>query len=307
VADTELRERAVAQFMLNHLHQHGFVLGGLGGLREHGITDLFDGRVVLATADSGSHVSGLKEVRDFLGPYLYGTTHRQVPGIGLVEEPDRDPWPSCTFAMEYDDRTSIKLELGTAERIGSPILTDIGPVAGLDDLVRPAMVELSSPGASNPNAYLMVDAIRRSGRLSDDRLLELASTGDPDFIRGHLVHSLENSNRWSARDFDLPGDQLEADELRDLGRRCTDWATDIVRSVRPDDRFDPFLADRVPLMAERNTISAADLVKRIVDVARPARGAADRSAKPDADNVTYVDPGRWRRGPRCSGPGRERS
>lgn len=320
MADTELRERAIAQFMLSRLDDHGFVLAGFGGLREHGVSDLVEGRVVLVTTDAHRHSAGLREVGEFLGDYLHGSTHRHVPGVGLVRRSAPDPWPVCTFAMEYEDHSMIELQLGTAERFNGPTASEIGPVASLDDIVRPAVRELSNSGAVHRHAYLMIDEVRRTGVITDQRLLDLARAGDPDFIRGHLVHQLENAGELTGHDFDLPGDQLDADRLAALRRRCTHWAEAIVRSVRPDDRFDPFLADRVPEMAKRHTISAPELARRLIEAARPHRGhsgkqvrteGTDRrrpesdSAAKDGDNVTYVDQRRWRLGPRRGRGGRE--
>ncbi len=364
MADTELRERAIAQFMLSRLDDHGFVLAGFGGLREHGVSDLVEGRVVLVTTDAHRHSAGLREVGEFLGDYLHGSTHRHVPGVGLVRRSAPDPWPVCTFAMEYEDHSMIELQLGTAERFNGPTASETGPVAPrarrrslrgtmgdpdrplilalgptntgkthravermlehrvqeLRNKVRTAVRELSNSGAVHRHAYLMIDEVRRTGVITDQRLLDLARAGDPDFIRGHLVHQLENAGEPPGHDFDLPGDQLDADRLAALRRRCTDWAEAIVRSVRPDDRFDPFLADRVPEMAKRHTISAPELARRLIEAARPHRGhsgkqvrteGTDRrrpesdSAAKDGDNVTYVDQRRWRLGPRRGRGGRE--
>ncbi len=78
---------------------------------------------------------------------------------------------------------------------------------------------------AEPRHYLDVDAIRASGRFSDDQLVASAAERDAGFEVEMFVQQLAGVLRISPTDVDRYG--MTADQLEAIKTRFTQWATDL--------------------------------------------------------------------------------
>jgi len=80
--------------------------------------------------------------------------------------------------------------------------------------------------------YLDVDAIRRSGRYSDDELLNLARNADAGFDLDWFAQNLDNVERIQPEEVRAYG--LSASQLDDVKTRTKAWASRIRGRARRD-------------------------------------------------------------------------
>ncbi len=77
------------------------------------------------------------------------------------------------------DGYQFEIDFGVDWRAHEPVWLEVGPVLALEDAIATKVGALYSRGAARD--YFDVDAIRRSGRFSDDELLQLVAEHDPGF------------------------------------------------------------------------------------------------------------------------------
>ena len=112
------------------------------------------------------------------------------------------------------------MDLGVDWRAHPPVLMEVGPVLSIEDAVGNKMAALFSRAESRD--YLDVDAIRRSGRYSDDELLDLARGADAGFDTEWFSRNLENAERIQPEEVLVYG--VSAEQLNAIKERCTQWA-----------------------------------------------------------------------------------
>ena len=123
------------------------------------------------------------------------------------------------------------VDLGVDWRADPTVHLDVGPVLAPDDAVGNKIAALFSWGEARD--YLDVDQIRRSGRYSDQRLIELARRADAGFDLEWFAQSLDEVARFvppQVADYGVTPEQLA-----DITRRLTGWADTIRSHPHPDD------------------------------------------------------------------------
>ncbi|SER60376.1 Nucleotidyl transferase AbiEii toxin, Type IV TA system [Propionibacterium cyclohexanicum] len=147
----------------------GFALAGSGAIREHGLIDRPTEDVDLFT---------VQQAQDRFGTSLDRIIAALRAAGHIVETRRRQDTFAQLTAISPGGR-STDVDLGVDWRGHPPVQLEVGPVLSLEDAVG------NKVGASFSRAetrdYLDVDAIRRSGRYSDEELLDLAGKVDAGF------------------------------------------------------------------------------------------------------------------------------
>jgi hypothetical protein len=149
-------QREVARIALAGVD--GFALAGSGAIREHGVIERPTEDVDLFTTS--------QDVTAFSAAVDQVTA--QLRGSGYRVEQTRRAAHFARLRVDSADGLQLDLDLGVDWRQDDPVTLEVGPVLSLSDAVGNKVSALYSRG--EPRDYLDVDAIRASGRFSDDEL-----------------------------------------------------------------------------------------------------------------------------------------
>ena len=215
-------QRHVTTLVLQTIGSAGFALAGSGAIREHGITDRPTRDVDLFTTTATgptAFAAAITDAEDALTRQGYRVTRTRttaefarilVEAAGTGDDPVADA--SRTPVVEVD--------FGIDWRNEPPTQLEIGPVIALRDAVGSKIAAVYSRGEARD--FLDLDAIRGSGRFTDDDLLALARHHDPGLELDRFIDQL----RWVTRI--TPGRTIgygvDADELEGIKTRLTTWA-----------------------------------------------------------------------------------
>ncbi len=202
-------QRRVARVALAAVE--GFALAGSGAIREHGLIERRTEDVDLFTTDQG--VAAFSTAVDEV------TAQLRVNGF-VVDQTRRAP----QFARLYvatGDGFRLDVDLGVDWRQDDPVLLDVGPVLSLADAVGNKVSALYS--RAEPRDYLDVDAIRASGRFSDEQLLTEAAERNPGFEVGMFAEQLAGVRRLTLPDVRPYG--VTAEQLEGVKRRYLRWVS----------------------------------------------------------------------------------
>ncbi|MDG4829200.1 nucleotidyl transferase AbiEii/AbiGii toxin family protein [Solwaraspora sp. WMMD1047] len=149
-------------------------------------------------------------------------------GDGLTVEIERQ---YDTFARLNltDGARAAKVELGVDWRANEPILMAIGPVLHPDDAVANKMSALY--GRAFARDFIDIDATLRSGRYTQDVLLNLAQRADRGFDRRIFADALRQVDLLDSDDFAQYGVTGEA--LNDLRNRFATWRSELLGGQGP--------------------------------------------------------------------------
>jgi hypothetical protein len=197
-------QREVARIALAGVD--GFALADSGAIREHGVIERPTEDVDLFT--TSQDVTASSAAVDQVTAELRGSGYRveQNPQSSTVRPPPcgqrrwapSRPRPGRGLAREDD-----------------PVTLEVGPVLSLSDAVCNKVSALYSRG--EPRDYLDVDAIRASGRLSDDQLIAAAAERDAGFEVEMFAQQLADVRRITLADVDRYG--VSADQLEGIKER----------------------------------------------------------------------------------------
>jgi hypothetical protein len=215
-------QRHVTTLVLQTVGSAGFALAGSGAIREHGLTDrpTRDVDLFTTTATSPSAFSAaVTDAQDALTSQGYRVTPtRTTPEFArlLVEAAE-----TGDDASDAASRARVvEVDFGIDWRNEPPTQLAIGPVIALRDAVGSKVAAVYSRGEARD--FLDLDAIRNSGRFTDDELLALARQHDPGLELGHFIDQLRWVNRIA------PGRTIgygvDADRLGAIKTRLTTWA-----------------------------------------------------------------------------------
>ncbi|MCA0252638.1 MAG: nucleotidyl transferase AbiEii/AbiGii toxin family protein [Actinobacteria bacterium] len=193
----------------------GFALAGSGAIREHGLIERPTEDVDLFTVRL--------DVAEFSVAVDQVIEQLQKSGF-TVDQTRRAPLFARLHVVTGDGR-QLDVDLGVDWRQDEPVRLDVGPVLSLVDAVGNKISALYS--RSEPRDYLDVDAIRRSGRFTDEQLVTDAAHRDPGFEVGMFAAQLASVRRLTARDVRAYG--VTADELEGVKTRCLQWADALAR------------------------------------------------------------------------------
>lgn len=251
---------------------HGFALAGSGAIREHGVTDRPTEDVDLFTTS--------QDVTEFSTAVDQVT--EQLRGSGFTVDQTRRAPQFARLHVATSDGRHLDVDLGVDWRQDDPVRLDVGPVLSLADAVGNKVSALYSRG--EPRDYLDVDAIRRSGRFTDEQLVTAAAERDPGFEVGMFAQQLAAVRRLTPRD--VRGYGVSAEELEDVKTRCAAW---VVTLQQPPGRATP--------SGQGSTLSSEELQglieRRQAGFPTPATEATQPQPGPSAERTRRpADPDR---------------
>lgn len=132
-------------------------------------------------------------------------------------------------AIREDGRATDR-DLGVDWRAHPPVRLEAVPVLSIDDAVGNKVEALFSRAMTCD--FLDVDAIRCSGRHSDEELLDVVREVDPGFDLGRFAQSLDTVERIQPEEVRISG--LTAGQLDDVKMHTKAWASSIRASARRD-------------------------------------------------------------------------
>jgi hypothetical protein len=209
----------VTLVILAGAREHGFVLDGSGAIREHCLVDRVTHDVDLFTNqyDAPSFDRAVDEARNVLEAAGYGVTER------------RRAQYLAQLSVTADDGRTTEVDFAYDWRGHEPASMQIGPVLSADDAV-----------ASKTNAvytrlevrdFIDLDAIRTSGRYSDEQLLLLVADRDDGFDRNMFAQQLQQIARVPEGRFLAYG--LDADAISRVRDHTLDWANELGETSTP--------------------------------------------------------------------------
>ncbi len=204
-------QREVARIALAGVD--GFALAGSGAIREHGIIERRTEDVDLFTTsqDVPAFSAAVDQVAD------------QLRGSGYRVDQTRQAPQYARLRVAAGDGLQLDVDLGVDWRRDDPVTLDVGPVLSLADAVGSKVGALYS--RAEPRDYLDVDAIRASGRFSDEQLLTAAAERDAGFEVGMFAQQLAGVSRITLADVRRYG--VTAEQLENIKTRCTRWAVEL--------------------------------------------------------------------------------
>ena len=188
----------------------GFALAGSGAIREHGMIDRPTEDVDLFTTS--------QDVTEFSA--AVDQVSEQLRAGGFTVDQTRRAAQFARLHVVTGDGRQVDVDLGVDWRQDDPVQLEVGPVLSLADAVGNKVSALYSRG--EPRDYLDVDAIRRSGRFSDEQLVAAAAERDAGFEVGMFADQLTAVSRIRLRDVRAYG--VTADQLEDIKTRSVQWS-----------------------------------------------------------------------------------
>lgn len=216
-------QRRVTRIALEVVAKDQFALAGSGAIREHGLIDRPTQDVDLFTVQSAERrfEPAVDRLIDRFSAIGYEVAVRR-----------RQP---CFAQLTVTSETGVQtnMDLGIDWRAEPATTLKIGPVLARDDAVGNKVAALFSRGEVRD--FLDVDAIRRSGRYSDDDLYRLARRADPGFRLHYLAQRLDQVSSLTpalVADYNVTSQQLDG-----VKERLLSWRQEVrVRGRREDTR-----------------------------------------------------------------------
>ena len=196
----------------------GFALAGSGAIREHGLIDRPTEDVDLFTVQQAQARFGTSLDRIIAA--------LRAAGYTVESRRRQDTFAQLTIVSAQGRSTDM--DLGVDWRAHPPVRLEVGPVLSIEDAVGNKVGALFSRAETRD--YLDVDAIRRSGRYSDEELLDLVRGVDAGFDLGWFAQNLDNVERIQPEEVRVYG--LTAGQLDDVKMRTKAWASSIHARVR---------------------------------------------------------------------------
>lgn len=197
----------------------GFALAGSGAIREHGVTDRPTEDVDLFTAS--------QDIAEFSAAVEAMTAQLQASGF-IVDQTRRAP-QYARLHVATGDGLQLDVDLGVDWRQHDPVRLGVGPVLSLTDAVGSKVGALYSRAEARD--YLDVDAIRQSGRFTDEQLVTAASERDPGFDIAMFSRQLAAAARLQPAQVARYG--VTADQLEDIRARSVEWAHTLQNQRNP--------------------------------------------------------------------------
>lgn len=206
-------QRDATRTLLGATAGRGFALAGSSAIREHGL-------IQRPTADVDLFSSNL-DPEPFAEALEAGTRALCNCGyaVSLVMRADQFARVTVTASDGY----SFDVDMGVDWRAHEPVTLSIGPVLDIEDAVANKVDALYS--RAYPRDFLDVDAIRRSGRFTDEALIESATNHDPGFDREMFTRQLALVDRLRPEDVSEYG--YTAEDLDGVRTRLRAWIHDL--------------------------------------------------------------------------------
>lgn len=192
---------------------------GQGAIREHGVTDrptedvdLFTPRVDAAAFDAAAE-----------------QVEAAWRGAGLEVVSRTRASRYAQFLVSPSDGSWTEVDLAVDWRAKEPVRLGVGPVLDLEDAISNKVSALYGRGAARD--FLDVDAIRRSGRYTDEQLLRLSEERDPGFDRELFAQQLQRVSRVEAEEAEVYG--VTGQQWGTVQQRTLGWSQAILGPASP--------------------------------------------------------------------------
>lgn len=218
---SEEHQRAATRIMLDAMQGQGFALAGSGAIREHGVidrptedVDLFTTNIAPALFTEGLDAGA-------------GALRENGYTVDVVRRADQFARLDVTSADGY----RFDVDMGVDWRAHDPVTLEVGPVLALDDAIANKVGALYSRGEARD--FLDVDAIRRSGRFTDDELMASAVNHDPGFDRTIFADQVDLVDQ--VRPVDVQDYGYSAEDLAGVRERMHAWSSELRTPTPPSE------------------------------------------------------------------------
>lgn len=209
--DTTELQRQVTHAALDALRDHPFALAGSGAIREHGFIRRLSHDVDLFSNDPASFGAAVDALNTAL-------TAR-----GFTVDQIRRYESFAQLRVTTIDGQAVDMDLAVDWRGAEPVSLQVGPVLAVEDAVGSKVGAIYT--RLEARDFIDVDAIRQSGRFTDEQLLQMAETRDDGFDRATYATQLRQVSR--IRDGRFADYGTSGPELAALRKRILDWANTI--------------------------------------------------------------------------------
>lgn len=214
------QQRMVASIALRTISDSGFALAGSGAIREHGVIDRPTQDVDLFTprVDAGAFEEAAAQVE---------TAWRDA-GLDVVARSRASRY--AQFLVSPGGGAWTEVDLAVDWRAKDPVRLEVGPVLDLEDAIANKVSALY--GRSAARDFLDVDAIRSSGRYTDEQLLLISEDRDPGFDRQLFARQLRQVGRIESGEVAVYG--VAAQQWDRVQDRTLEWSQSIVGPAAPE-------------------------------------------------------------------------
>ncbi|AQX82315.1 hypothetical protein BWO91_16585 [Plantibacter flavus] len=203
----------MTRIALDAVGSDGFALAGSGAIREHGLVDRLTHDVDLFT--NNVDPAAFELAVDRLAVELRRTGH----GVDEV----RRHRQFAQLHVSTEDGRAVEIDLAVDWRELEPVKLSVGPVLSVTDAVASKVGALYT--RLEARDFIDVDAIRLSGRFTDDQLLAAVAERDAGFERTMFADQLQQIRRVTDDRFTEYGHALE--QIVALKQRFMDWASEL--------------------------------------------------------------------------------
>jgi hypothetical protein len=264
VAGSVEHQRDVTRLLLRVVDDAGFALAGSGAIREHGVSARPTEDVDLFTTNV--------DAQRFDQAIDQGVATLHEHGYRVVEHRRAEQY--VRLNVTAPDGHQLEVDFGIDWRAHEPVRLDVGPVLALPDAVANKVGALYS--RAEVRDYLDVDAIRQSGRYTDEQLLDLATEHDPGFERPMFASLLARVRDLTEVEVIEYG--VSPDQLTQVKQRLADWSTQLrVADQNQDDGPAPSTGREVRPSGPESAASS-----RKGERGRPSRLTGVRNDRPPA-------------------------
>lgn len=209
------QQRAAAALILNVISGDDFALAGSGAIREHGVIGRPTQDIDLFTNDTATDrfAAAVERAINTLTDHGYQAVLA------------RSAAQFARLAVTASDDYQFEVDFGVDWRAHEPVWLGVGPVLALEDAIANKVGALYSRGAARD--YFDVDAIRQSGRFSDDELLQLVAEHDPGF--DPVIFAEQLGHVATLRPSTLAEYGVSPDHLKALQQRLQTWRQQILQ------------------------------------------------------------------------------
>lgn len=206
-------QREVTRAALAALEDLPFALAGSGAIREHGFIERLSHDVDLFAPglDDATFGSAIDTV----------TTTLRTDGYRVDVVRQTESYAQLT--VENAAGEAVDVDLAVDWRAQDPVTLAVGPVLSEEDAVGNKLG--AAYGRREPRDFIDIDAIRRSGRFTDEQLFDMAAERDDGFVPEIYAQQIRQIARIPDERFAAYG--IAGDDLQQLRERFTTWADQI--------------------------------------------------------------------------------
>lgn len=207
-------QRRVTRLLLAALDGAGFALAGAGAIRAHGFTDRPTEDVDLF---SGQRISE----EDFRAAVAAG--EQALQDAGYEVDRVREFPMFVRLRLQTPDGHGLDVDFAVNWRADPPVQMSLGPVLSERDAVAGKLSAVYSRGEVRD--FLDLDAIRDSGRYTDEELLTLGREHDAGFDRAMFAAQLARVTRIRPSTVEQYG--VSAEAFKGMQQRTMAWAVQL--------------------------------------------------------------------------------